>query len=113
MISGKKCRHLNRAGVDIGEKESVVLPTLPFAGFCDTTSLGTIAQQLHLPVEKVQQIAFRLLVAGIAEEISIVAATSSLTHSTEFAESLSPQAGTTNISHSFLQSLVGFLKKRT
>jgi len=40
MISGKKCRHLNRERVDIGKAGFEVLgfPTLPPTCFCDTTN---------------------------------------------------------------------------
>lgn len=39
MISGKKCRHLNRDGVGIGKAGFEVLgfSTLPLTYFCDTT----------------------------------------------------------------------------
>jgi hypothetical protein len=37
-----------------------------------TISLQAIAQQLRLPIEKVQQVAFRLITVGLAEEVPLV-----------------------------------------
>jgi Domain of unknown function (DUF4388) len=73
------------------------------------TTLNTIAKHLNLPIEKVQQIAFRLIVSGIAEEVPLTL--EPVTHSLHPDLELSPSASeTTNVSSSFLQNLVGFLK---
>lgn len=76
-----------------------------------TVTLNTIAQQLQLPIQKVQQIAFRLIVSGLAEEMPIVVEPS---YSAEFEQnSVEPavsQPETAPVSQSFLQSLVGFLR---
>jgi Domain of unknown function (DUF4388) len=38
-----------------------------------TVSISAIAKQLQLPIDKVQQIAFRLMVSGLAEEMPLIA----------------------------------------
>lgn len=80
-----------------------------------TISLNLIAKQLQLPVDKVRQIAFRLIVAGLAEEVplqtGITAPTTPI--STSDMELSTPSAETTGVSQSFLKSLVGFLRGKT
>ncbi|HEY9641213.1 MAG TPA: DUF4388 domain-containing protein [Coleofasciculaceae cyanobacterium] len=73
------------------------------------TSLNTIAKQLNLPIDKVQQIAFRLIVSGTAEEVPLASepAPNSVSPDLEISPSASE---TTTVSPSFLQNLVGFLK---
>jgi hypothetical protein len=77
-----------------------------------TVSLKAIAQQLRLPPEKVQQIAFRLITVGIAEEVPLLAGTLP----TEAVEPLPAQSNqeteTQNVSHSFMHNLVGFLRNK-
>lgn len=77
-----------------------------------SVSLNAIAKQVQLPIEKVQQVAFRLIVAGLAEEVPLVSQPSSPIVDMGLTEPSSPTDSqtTTHVSHSFLQSLVGFLR---
>lgn len=89
-----------------------------------TVSLQAIAQNLGLPVETIQQIAFRLIVVNLAEEIFLVAATPTSTKPilsniiiNDFpirpaAAGAEANAGS-GVSKSFLHNLVGFLKGKT
>lgn len=69
------------------------------------SALKTIAQALELPMEKVQQIAFRLIVTGLVEELPMV-------------EMIPPEEETPTeetppaVSHSFLNHLTSFLQKK-
>ncbi|QDZ39189.1 DUF4388 domain-containing protein [Euhalothece natronophila Z-M001] len=72
------------------------------------TALSTMANKLQIPLEKVQQIAFRLIVIGIVEELPM-------------AEMLPPETDTTSeeeiqepatVSHSFLNQLTSFLQSK-
>ncbi|TAE58578.1 MAG: DUF4388 domain-containing protein [Nostocales cyanobacterium] len=101
-------------------------------------SLQHIANQLSLPIATVQQIAFRLIVVGLAEEYFMVATTPNSfnleetlpqpTSTVSFSEPLSepvtvgknvgkPQKSDKTekapVSQSFLKSLVGFLRNKT
>ena len=79
-----------------------------------TISLNDVATQLQLPIEKVQQIAFRLMVVGLAEEVPMVAA--SMPESATFDSDsalMGEGSGNGEVSQSFLQNLVGFLKGKT
>jgi hypothetical protein len=77
-----------------------------------TVSLWVIAEQLRLPIETVQQIAFRLITLGIAEEVPLVVNT----QVKQAVEPLPPQiideAKQENVSNSFVQNLVGFLRNK-
>ena len=85
------------------------------------TSIKKMAEQLSLPIAKVQQIAFRLIVVGLAEEVpDIDMGMSSNSNNTDNTLAI---AGDTNgqvsnatertpISNTFLQSLVGFLQHK-
>lgn len=79
-----------------------------------TVPIKAIAQQIQLPLEKVQQIAFRLTVIGMAEEIPMIDMPAPTV--TQDSDLLSPAASNPGnpepsaISQSFLQNLVGFLK---
>lgn len=76
-----------------------------------TLSLQTIAQQLQLPVEKVQQIAFRLVTAGLVEEVPLVMAMPAApTAELPPLPMATTATEATPVSHSFLHHLVGFLK---
>lgn len=85
-----------------------------------TMALKDIAQQLNLPVAKAQQIAFRLIVTGLAEEMPMIAAPppSALDlleadpepHLMPSHAPVTAGAGAPPVSQSFLQNLVGFLK---
>lgn len=74
-----------------------------------TTSLKTIAKELQLPLEKVQQIAFRLIVIGLAEELPMVAMMSSPAEETPTPS----ETSTPTVSHSFLNQLTSFLQSKT
>ncbi|MBD2567339.1 DUF4388 domain-containing protein [Anabaena lutea] len=94
-------------------------------------SLQHIANQLRIPIATVQQIAFRLIVVGLAEEYFMVAATptftveepiSTSTPTITFAEPVQELVPATKpiekpaekppVSQSFLQNLVGFLRSK-
>jgi hypothetical protein len=89
-----------------------------------TVSLSAIAHNLGLPVERVQQIAFRLIVVNIAEEIFLVSTTPASTKPVipniivndfpvePVAVGAEAKAGN-GVSKSFLHNLVGFLKGKT
>lgn len=82
------------------------------------TSLKNMSNHLQLPIEKVQQIAFRLVVVGIVEEVPDIdmgAAANNVP--VDMNEEVSPKQVVntperTEISNSFLQSLVGFLQHK-
>jgi Domain of unknown function (DUF4388) len=95
-------------------------------------SLQHIANQLRIPIETVQQIAFRLIVVGLAEEYFMVATApaftleepiSAPTPTVTFAEpvqELVPEtkpiekpAEKSAVSQSFLKNLVSFLRSKT
>ncbi len=75
-----------------------------------TVPLTLVAEQLQLPLEKVQQIAFRLIMVGLIEEIPLVVSTPTTTSEIESQE---PETSAFNndkaVSQSFLNSLMGFL----
>lgn len=74
-----------------------------------TSSLNAIAEHLRLPVDKIQQIAFRLIVAGIAEEMPLAIETAPMPVP-EIEAIPSSTTAEASVSSSFLQNLVGFLK---
>ncbi|MBE9257464.1 DUF4388 domain-containing protein [Dolichospermum sp. LEGE 00246] len=82
-------------------------------------ALAKIADQLNLAVDTVLQIAFRLIVIGLAEEHFMIAATSvSMTEevSTYEIPIVAPIPEPTQkpaVSQSFLKNLVGFLRSKT
>lgn len=80
-------------------------------------SLKTIAEQMRLPVEQIQHVAFRLIVVGLVEELPFADAIAP----SPMEELSSPEpfigspptpeiAEAAKVSQSFLQNLVGFLK---
>lgn len=75
-------------------------------------SLEAIAKQLELPVEKVQQIAFQLITVGLAEEVPLLASATATPVAESLDRQLFAEASTENLSHSFLQNLVGFLNSK-
>lgn len=77
-----------------------------------TVSLEMIAEQLRLPVEKVQQVAFRLIVMDLAEEVFLVDNSTSPELIEPLPEQLLQEAERQNVSHSFLHNLVGFLRSK-
>ncbi len=74
-----------------------------------TEPLTVIAQQLNLPLEKIQQIAFRLILVGLIEEIPLVVAAPNPTPVPQMASLGLVNTMHKPVSHSFLQSLAGFL----
>jgi hypothetical protein len=74
-----------------------------------TMPLKAIAGQLRLPVETVQQIAFRLITVGIAEEVPLVPGSFTTPDVESLSAPLIKEAESQNISPSFLQNLMGFL----
>jgi hypothetical protein len=83
-------------------------------------SLQKIAQQLSLPITTVQQIAFRLIIVGLAEEYFMVAAAPEITPILEYptpqpalVSSAPEPTQKPNVSQSFLKNLVGFLRNKT
>lgn len=87
-----------------------------------TMALRDVAQHLNLPVAKTQQIAFRLIVTGLAEEMPLMEAPSPSTcdlleadpESNTIPNHVHVAAGTgaSQVSQSFLHNLVGFLKSK-
>lgn len=78
-----------------------------------STSLRQIAKQLDLPLDKIQQAAFRLIVTGFLEEVpSLSPPVADVPDSinADFLSATPPQEAP--VSHAFLQNLVEFLKGR-
>lgn len=75
-----------------------------------SVALDVIAKQLQLPTEQVQQVAFRLIVSGIAEEMPLVAEVPRPAGETDSVELMSAQKSVAHVSQSFLHNLLGFLK---
>lgn len=75
-----------------------------------TVSLKAIAKQLRLPVETVQQIAFRLISVGLAEAHPLFVPSPNAVEL--FPAQLIQQAKRQNVSQSFLHTLVGFLRSK-
>ncbi|MBW4630086.1 MAG: DUF4388 domain-containing protein [Brasilonema octagenarum HA4186-MV1] len=82
-------------------------------------SLSAIASQLNQPITIVQQAAFRLMLVGLVEEVSVAEfivnktndpMNSNSDNSSVFGFKKSKNSETFKISTSFLQNLVGFLK---
>ena len=77
-----------------------------------TASLLKIAEQLRLPIGKVQQIAFRLIVVGLAEEIPLFIPVTTIESAENLHDSTGESADRQNVSNSFMQSLLGFLRSK-
>ncbi|NER50285.1 MAG: DUF4388 domain-containing protein [Symploca sp. SIO1B1] len=75
-------------------------------------SLGAIAQQLRLPVKKVQQIAFQLISVGLVEEVPLLTQAKAIPVAEPLDRGSLEEAAKSNISYSFLQNLVGFLSSK-
>jgi len=103
-IEGKPTMKLNQSEWQIWE----------FAN--GSMALKAIAQQLGTPIEKIQQIAFRLMVIGIAQELPMLEPPLVPTDAMILAPDPLPLTPappeTARVSHSFLQNLVGFLKTK-
>jgi hypothetical protein len=74
-----------------------------------TVSLRAIARQLRLPLKQVQQIAYRLIAAGLVEEVTLLVDNVSTKASDTLPAQLLQEAERRNINHSFLQNLEEFL----
>jgi hypothetical protein len=78
-----------------------------------SVSIEAIARQLQLPVEKLQQIAFRMSVVGLVEELPITAPEPKKEPVVETMPELAvASTNDTSINRSFLQNLVGFLRSK-
>ncbi|HBB32630.1 MAG TPA: hypothetical protein DDZ80_11015 [Cyanobacteria bacterium UBA8803] len=75
-----------------------------------TVSLKAIARELKLPLEKVQQLAFQLIAIGLAAEVPLLVGTLPTQAIEPLPAQLAEEPETENVSPSFLQNLVGFLK---
>jgi len=79
-------------------------------------SLEQIAKELRLPLEKVQQIAFRLIIISLAQEVPVLVPTfqpeaiKEKEKASSFGESSSPEK--VAVTSSFLEGLLGFLRTR-
>jgi hypothetical protein len=88
-------------------------------GFADgSINLKKIAEHLQVPIQKIQQIAFRLIVVGLVEEVPDIDA-GMVNNAVDGAAIATDPNGQvinsserTEISNSFLQSLVGFLQNK-
>ncbi len=72
-------------------------------------TIADIAKELDCPIEAIRQTAFRLTVAGLAEEIPFVKAESNTENVNVELQTTSPQIP----SSAFLKHMKGFLKKQT
>ena len=77
-----------------------------------TVSLKAIAAPLMLSVEKVQQIAYRLIATGLAEEVPLLDDTLTTQEVSPLSEQLLEEAERQNVSQSFMQNLVDFLRTK-
>ncbi|MBR8837208.1 MAG: DUF4388 domain-containing protein [Stigonema ocellatum SAG 48.90 = DSM 106950] len=82
-----------------------------------SVSVKAIACQLNQPIALVQQAVFRLIVAGLVQEVPILSLNDdsidwSLVNSPNFGLQKSKEPETLKVSTSFLQNLVGFLKSK-
>ncbi|MDX2256616.1 MAG: DUF4388 domain-containing protein [Pseudanabaenaceae cyanobacterium bins.39] len=82
-------------------------------------NLKKMATQLQLPIDKVQQIAFRLIVVGLVEEVPDIDMVGTKgtddaleVDDNDLGDRVMPSNARTEISNSFLQSLVGFLQHK-
>jgi hypothetical protein len=81
-----------------------------------SANLKKIAEQFQIPIQKVQQVAFRLIVVGLVEEVPNI--DSGMGNNDEGAidgdtsGQVISSSERTEISNSFLQSLVGFLQHK-
>lgn len=81
-----------------------------------SATLNAIASQLNQPVAIIQQVAFRLMLACLVEEVPFIPP-SSLLNDYSINASLTArktqQSRSLKISNAFLQNLVGFLRSKT
>jgi hypothetical protein len=98
VVKGKPNLHLNHVEWQVWE-------------FTDGNfSLKAVAEQLRLPIAQVQQIAFRLIVVNLVEELPMVAIAAAPDQTLMTNESLSNASN--GLSQEFLQSLMGFLQAK-
>jgi len=83
-----------------------------------SVNLKKMAEQLQVPIQKVQQAAFRLIVVGLVEEVPDIdvgvvndSEDIMVTDGSPSGQVISPSERT-EVSNSFLQSLVGFLQNK-
>ncbi|OIP69106.1 MAG: hypothetical protein AUK48_15000 [Oscillatoriales cyanobacterium CG2_30_44_21] len=77
------------------------------------TNLKKIAEKLQIPIAKLQQVAFRLIVVGLVEEVPDIDMGMTVVEADGNGTSLtSSKVEHPEISNSFLQSLVGFLQHK-
>ncbi len=102
-IEGKPSLHLNPLEWKVWE-------------FTDSTvPLNTIAARLETPIEQIQQVAFRLIVVNVAEELPMILGSSKEVPETELASApqLKNPVANSGISQAFLENLMGFLQGKT
>ncbi|MBV8884253.1 MAG: DUF4388 domain-containing protein [Chroococcidiopsidaceae cyanobacterium CP_BM_RX_35] len=79
-----------------------------------SATIVAVAKQLHLSVEAVQQIAFRMMVVGLVEEVPVIVSQPNR-KAPPMAEIMPESVASTNgtsLNQSFLYNLVGFLRSR-
>lgn len=76
------------------------------------TALATIAEQLELSTDLVQQIAFRLIAVGLAQEIPLIAPASTMPLVDNIRQPVTESSTKQNASNSFIQNLVSFLRSK-
>lgn len=79
-----------------------------------STTIATIARKMNLSVEAAQQIAFRMMLVGLVEEVPVIV---SQPNRKETMAAIMPELAVastndTSLNQSFLQNLVGFLRSR-
>lgn len=78
--------------------------------------LKKVAEQLSLSIEKVQQIAFRLIVVNLAEELpmfdQVASSVEPIGEPIQPSQVVEPASERSQVSQSFLQNLVGFLRTK-
>jgi hypothetical protein len=77
-------------------------------------SIQAIAEKLTQPIAVIQQVAFRLLMVGMIEELPVDAALSNPKHSETVPDPVTggSESAPTQVSQSFLQNLLGFLRSK-
>lgn len=76
-----------------------------------TVSLNAIARELRLPLRKVQQIAYQFIAVGLAEEIPLLVSNPPTQPTSTIAANLTEENDQEIIELSFVQNLVGLLRR--
>ncbi|MGB3691214.1 MAG: DUF4388 domain-containing protein [Spirulinaceae cyanobacterium] len=78
------------------------------------TSLKKVSQQLKLSIAQVQQISFRLIVVGLVEELPLLSLENTIQNSQAevMPSGVAKTESSQDISESFLNNLVGFLRNK-